>query len=72
MSSGVGHLRYLINTRNEDSIYSISDFFLIYPYRPMLKLCPVVAAILDFRLTQKNTHFVKDHSMNRPAIFVVK
>ena len=28
-------------------------FFLIYPYRPMLKLCPAVAAILDFRLTQK-------------------
>ena len=28
-------------------------FFLIYPYCPMLKLCPAVAAILDFRLTQK-------------------
>ena len=53
MSSGVGHLGFLINTRNEDSIYSICDFFLIYPYRPLLKLCPAVAAILDFRLTQK-------------------
>ena len=38
----------------------------------MLKLCPVVSTILDFRLTQKHTHFVKDHQRNIPVMISVK
>jgi hypothetical protein len=38
----------------------------------MLKLCPVVSTILDFWLTQKHTHFVKDHQKNIPVMISVK
>lgn len=38
-------------------------YLFVFQYGPILKLCPAVAAILDFRLTQQsNKHVVKDHS----------
>jgi len=46
--------------------------YLIFQYGPMLKLSPVVSAISDFWLTQKHTHFVKDHQRNTPAMISVK
>ena len=46
--------------------------YLIFQYGPMLKLCPVVSTILDFWLTQKHTHFVKDHQRNIPVMISVK
>ena len=36
----------------------------------MLKLFPMVVAILDFRLIQKNVHFARDHTMIVYAEFV--
>jgi hypothetical protein len=36
----------------------------------MLELCPAVT--IGFALKTKNTHFVKDHSMNIPAKFTEK
>ena len=46
--------------------------YLIFQYDLMLKLCPVVSAILDFWLTQKHTHLVKDHQRNTPSMISVK
>lgn len=43
---------------HSDSIYfliSEKNYFHFHIYAPMLKLCPVVAAILDFNSTPKNT-----------------
>ena len=72
MSSGVGHLGFLINTRNEDSIYSICDLFSHLPISSYAKTMSCGGSHLRFQIDTKNTHFVKDHSMNMPAIFVVK